>query len=269
MKIQVTSDLHLERASVSIRNAGADVLVLGGDVLAAKFLEDRVPADNSESKLFMRFRDFLSDTSSRFNRVVYVAGNHEHYGYKWKKTHDVLANFTGHYPNIHYLDRDYVDIDGMRFIGATLWTDMNKGDPNTLHAIRDIMNDYQHIIDDTLGYAKLKPQTTALTHKATLAKFKELMLGQEKVVVCTHHAPTALSGDPDYRDEYIMNGAYYSDLGDFILDHPQIKLWTHGHMHTPVDYVVGGTRVVSNPRGYVGYETRAWKWDGGECVVEI
>ena len=51
-----------------------------------------------------------------------------------------------------------------------------------------------------------------------------------------------------------MNGAYSSDLSDFILDHPEIKLWTHGHTHELFDYMIGSTRIVCNPRGYVNYE---------------
>jgi len=55
----------------------------------------------------------------------------------------------------------------------------------------------------------------------------------------------------------LMNGAYSSSLDDFIVDHPQIKLWTHGHTHEDFDYMVGSTRIVCNPRGYDGYEDRA------------
>ena len=54
-----------------------------------------------------------------------------------------------------------------------------------------------------------------------------------------------------------MNGGYSSSLDEFIMDHPQIKLWTHGHTHEPFDYMVGETRIVCNPRGYIGYEQRA------------
>ena len=54
-----------------------------------------------------------------------------------------------------------------------------------------------------------------------------------------------------------MNGGYSSDLSQFILDNPQIKLWTHGHTHETFDYVIGETRIVCNPRGYIGYENRA------------
>ena len=58
-----------------------------------------------------------------------------------------------------------------------------------------------------------------------------------------------------------MNGGYSSDLSEFILDHPQIKLWTHGHTHEDFDYLIGSTRIVSNPRGYINYEDRADRFE--------
>jgi hypothetical protein len=79
----------------------------------------------------------------------------------------------------------------------------------------------------------------------------------EKFVVVGHHAPTKLSTHERYIGQYLMNGGYSSDLSEFIMDHPQIKLWTHGHTHDPFDYVVGETRVVCNPRGYAGHDPQA------------
>ena len=58
----------------------------------------------------------------------------------------------------------------------------------------------------------------------------------------------------------LMNGGYSSELDDFILDHPQIKLWTHGHTHEDFDYQIGSCRILCNPRGYVNYEERADTW---------
>ena len=58
-----------------------------------------------------------------------------------------------------------------------------------------------------------------------------------------------------------MNGGYSSDLDDFIIDHPQIKLWTHGHTHEDFDYMIGSTRIVCNPRGYINYENRADRFE--------
>ena len=75
-----------------------------------------------------------------------------------------------------------------------------------------------------------------------------------KYVVVGHHAPSKLSTKAVYEKEFIMNGAYSSDLSEFILDHPQIKLWTHGHTHHAFDYMIGTTRIVCNPRGYDGHE---------------
>ena len=66
-----------------------------------------------------------------------------------------------------------------------------------------------------------------------------------------------MSTHPRYGDELIMNGGYSSALDEFIMDHPQIKAWFHGHTHDDFDYMVGSTRIVCNPRGYINYEDRA------------
>jgi len=79
----------------------------------------------------------------------------------------------------------------------------------------------------------------------------------QKFVVVGHHAPSKASTHPRYAKEELMNGGYSSSLDEYIMDHPQIKLWTHGHTHEDFDYMVGSTRVVCNPRGYDGYEDRA------------
>jgi Icc-related predicted phosphoesterase len=79
----------------------------------------------------------------------------------------------------------------------------------------------------------------------------------QKFVVVGHHAPSKMSTHPRYADEVIMNGGYSTALDEFIMDHPQIKLWTHGHTHEDFDYMIGSTRIVCNPRGYDAYEDRA------------
>ena len=79
----------------------------------------------------------------------------------------------------------------------------------------------------------------------------------KKVVMVTHHCPSTICIPEKYRGDKTMNPGYVSNLEDFILDNPQIKLWTHGHMHNVSDYMIGSTRVVCNPRGYYMYEDRA------------
>jgi Icc-related predicted phosphoesterase len=103
------------------------------------------------------------------------------------------------------------------------------------------------------------PQDAFDDHKKMLGYLKLMLEGKhtEKFVVVGHHAPSKLSTHPRYKNEAIMNGGYSSDLSAFILNNPQIKLWTHGHTHEDFDYMLGSTRIVCNPRGYDGYEDRA------------
>jgi hypothetical protein len=139
---------------------------------------------------------------------------------------------------------------------------MNKGDPLTLHAVRDMMNDFRVIKKDLEGYTNLKPADTVVRHKHMLGYIKTVVAERpdEKFVVVGHHSPSFQSAHEMYRQDTLMNGAYHSDLSEFILDRPQIKLWVHGHTHHPFDYMIGETRVVCNPRGY---ESDGYSEDSG------
>lgn len=262
MKVQIVSDLHLEFSDILITNTNqADVLILGGDImLAEKVLKP-------QSELGGRFRDFLQRVSLQFPHVIYIAGNHEFYGGYWLRSLDDLRVACGVHENIHFLERETKIIDDVLFVGATLWTDMNQHDPLTLLGVRDMMNDFQAITDDTLGYAKLKPVTTAERHRQTRQYLQQVLSAnsQRKTVVVAHHCPSHLSCHDQYKDDHIMNGAFRSDCTDIMLDHPQIGLWTHGHTHHCFDYMVGGCRVVCNPRGYPSEHTN---WNAN-CVVDL
>ena len=273
MKIQIVSDLHLEFADINIQNqGGADVLILSGDIMVAQDLHDHPEMDygmysnvnlddlGRRQRTALRFRDFLKRCSFQFPHVIYVAGNHEFYHGKWKQTLTVLAEECAKFPNIYFLERGFKKIDDVIFVGGTLWTDMNKHDPLTLHAARDMMNDFRIIRNDEKGYTALKPADTVIRHRETLGYIKEIVDRKQvdKYVVVGHHSPSLLSVHEMYKDDQIMNGCYHSDLSNFILDRGQIKLWTHGHTHFPFDYVLGETRIVCNPRGYEGYEESGW-----------
>ena len=266
MKIKLVSDLHLEFSDYFVKNdQDYDVLILSGDILVAEDLHNHPPpmyggwGFEERSGLGRRqlkaqeYRDFIQRCAFQFPHVVYVAGNHEFYHGKWAETLDTLRNETsGKYPNFHFLERESVKIDDVTFIGGTLWTDMNKNDPLTLHAVRDMMMDYKCIRVEHDEYRKLRPGDTITRHVRMLDYIKTVVAERqdEKFVVVGHHSPSFQSVSEGYKNEYLMNGAYHSDLSEFILDRPQIKLWTHGHTHHPFDYMIGETRIVCNPRGY-------------------
>lgn len=272
MKIAVTSDIHLEFGPIDLRNTdNADVLILSGDICVAKDLF----AFNDGNERSDRIHAFFQGCCSEFKHVVYVAGNHEHYHGDFAKTIPHLKEHLGYLVNLHILDKECATINDTLFVGGTLWTDMNKEDGITLMHMKGMMNDFRLVSNSNretffrdddgnsqVRTARFTPDDAVVDHKEMLEYLKLMVSGKndQKIVVVGHHAPSKMSTHPRYKDEDIMNGGYSSDLSEFILDHPQIKLWTHGHTHEDFDYLIGSTRIVCNPRGYINYEDRADKF---------
>jgi Icc-related predicted phosphoesterase len=250
---------------------GGDVLIMAGDIIEAGHLR---LADNAKKDTFLadRYRRFFSEEMPKYRKVIYVMGNHEHYNNSYD---DTDVRIRRELPdNVYFLEQESVQIDDVHFFGATFWTDMNKGDPMSMQIIKQSMSDFKVIkfghgirIDNSAGDTywtnQFTPAYAASVFKDTVNKLRVFLdeHKDDKVVVVSHHAPTSLSIDPMYKDDHHMNGAYYSDLSNLILDNPQIKTWVHGHMHNQSDYMIGSTRVLTNPRGYAGYETIANTFD--------
>jgi hypothetical protein len=279
MKIKLVSDLHLEFSDVDIPNNGCDLLILSGDILIAQDLHDHPRQSWVESKQYLwkdgnmrpelsdRFRDFLDRCSKNFPHVIYVAGNHEFYHGKWYATLDYLREECSHWPNVYFLEKDVKVIDGIPFLGCTLWTDLNKENPITMNNVSMMLNDHRLIRHDKLGYIKIRAAHTVERHYEHVAWLKETVPKYDKCVVVGHMGPTPLSVHPHYKDDVHINGAYFCDLSEFILDHPQIVLWTQGHSHRAFTYMVGNTMVACNPRGYEGHEPDSG-WDVNR-IIEI
>jgi predicted MPP superfamily phosphohydrolase len=294
MKIALASDLHLEFGTISLENEGADVLILSGDIIVADRLGDRdvynIMGEASQSN---RYHTFMQECSARFKHVIYVAGNHEHYDGDFATTIPKLKEKFSYLTNVYILDKEMKTIDDVTFIGGTLWTNMNNMDSLTLYQVKTMMNDFRIVknsnrkvsrkvplykkdekgdyVLDEKGFMiqdgfKFKedpstfcPEDAASDHVAMMQFIEHTIkdMNNEKFVIVGHHAPSKLSTKPQYEKDVILNGAYSSDLSEFMLDHPQIKLWTHGHTHHEFEYVIGETKVVCNPRGYIGYEANA------------
>ena len=288
MKIAVTSDVHLEFGDLDLHNEeNADVLILGGDIFVAEDVKSFSEIDHqimaatpSMMARGERYRNFLKRCSERFPQVILIMGNHEHYHGDYAQTANVIHTVVGEFSNIHFLEKEWRIINGVLFYGGTLWTDMNNEDPKTLREMAYCMNDYRGVRnsakkvkfkvpsldeDNPDGFkykerdANFVPEDSVEDHKAFLKALDAVLALHPDLptVVVGHHAPSKASTHPRYKHEVIMNGAYSTNLDNFILDRRQIKLWTHGHTHEDFDYMIGTTRIVCNPRGYDGYEDRA------------
>ena len=279
MKFALASDIHLEFGNIILENTeNADVLILSGDICVAKDLKDKdSPNVLGENNMSNRIHKFFEICCTNFPNVIYIMGNHEHYHGDIETTYSILKDKLQHLSNLHILENEHIELHDFIFFGGTLWTDMNKEDPMTLAVVKQYMNDYGYIKDSSLevsfktfdddGAVSFKkrdghfsPERSMEIHRNFLRKLKEVIdnNSNKKIFVVGHHAPTKLSTKPRYKEDYHVNGAYSSDLSEFMLDHPQIKYWTHGHTHDEFDYMIGSTRVMCNPRGYDGYEDRSY-----------
>lgn len=266
MKIQYCSDLHLEFAGVTL--PGGEVLVLAGDIAESRKvvrhkraweeLTSEEQADPKYVELYRCWTFFLFETA-KYEQVFMVAGNHEHYHGRYDLTHDELRSVLP--ANVTLMENSVVEYGDVVFVGSTLWTNANNMDQLTLYTLKYNMNDYRTIKTHNKSadiYHKLTPETTVATHVKTVNYLRETLskYADKRVVVITHHAPSFMSITEQYRGpgDFHMNGGYASDLSELILDHPQIKVWWHGHVHSRHDYLIGDTRVLANPRGYKGHE---------------
>lgn len=236
--MKILSDLHLEvNPDFQITNDNNDsVLILAGDICTANSFVGR--SDYYSKDTFLKF---FYDCSKLFDTVIYVMGNHEHYGGDIQDTAGILRSV---FPaNFYLLDNESIIIDDIHYYGGTCWTDLS--DPLAAEEAKRRMNDYRRItksVDGGLYY--LKPADTTALHKQFLANMPDSC-----DVIISHHLPSFRSIDPRYIEFTLLNKAFATELlGNGYGGMPE--LWVHGHTHCSKDYFLGGTRVVCNPRGY-------------------
>jgi predicted phosphodiesterase len=234
MKINVLSDLHLSFEGMDRPRNDADVVVLAGDIA--------------------RPREAAAWALGFDKPVLYVLGNHEFYGGSIDGTADEFKRLCAG-TNVHLLDNNETVIDGVRFLGSTLWTDfMLFGDIDARSAAmaeaRKFMRDFSRIRSRAASSEVLTPEDSAALF-AVHADWLDRRLAVPhagSTVVITHHAPSRQSIHPRYVDS-LLNACFVSDA-EHLFGTGRAQLWIHGHTHDSFDYAVNGTRVVCNPRGY-------------------
>lgn len=254
MKIWTISDLHIPtKEALALRKPDrfpdADVCIVAGDV-----------CDSLNAAV-----NWLGKVIRPRMPVIWTIGNHEFYGASiegGRKNAAFLARALG----VTLLDDTSAVIDGVRFVGGTLWTDFAIGIPSDAEqrqerirtamgaakrGLSDFVNIYlQEYQRDNIIPRLLLPKDTAALHETT-KKFivKSLSDGFDgKTVVVTHHAPHPNSIHEKFKGDD-TNGAFVSDLSD-VIDTYKPAAWIHGHVHQEFDYWLGASRIVCNPRGY-------------------
>lgn len=262
MKIGLVSDLHLEFAPAKL-SEGADVLLLAGDITPAVILDTR-RTDKESSRYRSRVDQFAEEELPKFKEVYHIMGNHEHYHGLWEQTADILREYWARKaPHVKLLDKEFTMLnDGTMLWGATFWTDFMRNSPVIMNHARMGMNDYSLIrtflppanqmYNRGGNFRKIQPEMVYEDHMLAMAKLKEDLEAYpyHQWVVMTHHGPSYKSIDRRFGNDP-LNFCYASDLDEFILDHPQINAWVHGHTHVSHRYSIERqTTIFCNPRGY-------------------
>ena len=225
------SDLHLEFFPINIPTVDRDVLILAGDThIGLKALP-------------------LIEKECKKGPVIYILGNHEYYHNDFRKLLEKWRSIK--LDNFYFLENESITLNGYNFFGATLWTDMNNGDPDAMANAMISMSDYMVIQN---GEIPLAAEDTVQKFNESFLMLKNFLQKNDpkKSVIITHHLPseksiaTKFAGDP-------LNYSFMTKLDSFILK-TQPLLWIHGHTHLSFDYQIGSTRILCNPRGYATSE---------------
>lgn len=237
MKIGIHSDLHTELSLCTIRNlAELDVLLLAGDI-----------GNPTTLRLFF---DYLRRKAPDLP-VLYVLGNHEFYGFALGEARDIYRTISEAF-NITLLDDESITIDGVRFIGSTLWSDFQlaAAPAAAMQWAGKVLYDFRYIYDDK-GQL-LTPAEMCKLHRKS-RKFLSRALqqtGEEKTVVLSHFLPRKeLIAKQHHRsnDGYLQSAYWSNHLPELTA---KADIWVYGHSHTNISLYIENTRFISNQRGY-------------------
>lgn len=232
MKNQLISDLHLDvNPILEVPIEGdADVCIIPGDLHE---LDQGI--------------DFI-ERMLEVRPVLHLMGNHEAYTSSINRVAALFRQHMARLKDYHFMDRHTVIFEDVRYIGATLWTDFNRAHPLSMIQGSGMVKDYLYINNEQED-GRVTPQEILRRHKRDLTyicqELDKPWCG--KTVVMTHHAPSFQSCRGRFAN-LPSTFMYASDLDDLIEGYAP-DVWVHGHIHTRLDYEIGSTQILCNPRG--------------------
>jgi len=248
MRLHIISDLHTEKGAFEIPKVDADVLILGGDIVNAHGIE------------------YLDEMVSHIDiPIVMVPGNHEYYKGEMEDVNRQLAETS-----VIFLENEVHIIDKFRFLGCALWTDYLL---NGVAQEYGSMNSHESNLSD-FEYIRYGQKPLDAYRVREINRESKDFLRQElmktfdgRTIVITHMSPSRKSIHPAFENSKAMNAAFVCDLEHYMGEH--VDLWVHGHTHSSFDYKLGDTRVICNPRGYLGSFGHLGNYFNPKLIVEI
>lgn len=268
MRFHYMSDLHLESEDWDGALPQGEVLIVAGDLGHARCLvaaSDDGYARTQRERL-LRFADRVT---ARFDRVLMVMGNHDHYDGVFEDTPHLIRD---HLPGITLLDNEAVEIDGISIFGTTLWSDYDGGDPDAMKRANKGCGEFffvkKRVCDESGNetLARFRAADALAAHGRAVESLKAFLEGanRDKSLVISHHPPCAAGLNPVHVGNG-LDGAYASNLDGLIVEAGPAA-WVHGHTHIQRQYRIGRTDFYSNCRGFVGRDQTADKFSAQKSL---
>lgn len=227
MKIRLLSDLHADYTKYKFKRGEEDLLCLLGDIYdgteGIAWVKENIPEDL---------------------RTLIVLGNHDFYGHDYEET-VTLWEETFKNTNITVLHNDHIMIEGVLFVGGTMFSDFNLSGISEAWFVR------QRAKTAIQDFAMIKNWTT-FRHTEEFEKFVNYLkycynmdIEKRKTVVLTHFCPSIKSVPDRFINSY-LNPFWASDCEHLFYG---ADFWLHGHTHDRLDYEHADTRVCCNPLG--------------------
>ena len=278
MRVRICSDIHVDAwiTSNPIKNKRIlldilpslptdkkDVLIIAGDF---------APLHKNY------YQQLISYLCRRFLAVIAVPGNHEYYHNTWFGATDILLKERDFPKNFHLLEKDYVIINDVAFIGCALWTDFNHYDPMAMFHAQRSMNDFKCIRyrdyytkvngDKDFISKVILPEHVATMHESSKSFISSALRSlsmYDKRIVITHHSPSERTASDRFKGD-LLNYAYFSNLED-IIETYKPNYWIYGHQHDALEIVIDNTVLINNSYGYRNYEVD--KGYNKEFIIEV
>ena len=208
-------------------------LILAGDIVTINNID--------------KYQPFFDDLSNRFKDIILVMGNHEFYNSDYDAAVTDYYTFLSQWNNIVLLENEAILYNGTTLIyGGTMWTDFDKNSLSKQY-ISMGMNDFRIVYKDNRLF---HPDDAEKVYNQFMSGLESWLEKVDNIIVVSHHAPSKESSLDIYKGSP-LNPAFCANLEEFIIENSdKIKFWFHGHVHNKNDYMIGNTRVISNPRGY-------------------
>lgn len=239
-KFQLLSDIHLEMGTYFKIKPKAKYLLLAGDI---GYPKSRI------------FQDFLKQCSCKFEKVFYTSGNHEYYNDKKdiilsiEEIDKAIVNICNQYHNVHYLQNDYYDLEDIRIVGSTLWSDIKYNGND--------MNDYSRIYKSN---KELITVSDIIQKYEDNRKYLETIIetSNKPLLIMTHHLPSFQMILPTFESS--LYKSYFASNLDSLFK-PPVVAWVCGHSHGFNKQIINSIPCIMNGIGYPSEQRRGASLD--------